>query len=397
MSEIVYDGLIGPTFTFSGLGRGNVPSQKHAGEASSPKKAALQCLAKMKLLADHGVQVAVLPPHERPYIAPLRQLGYSGTDAEILKAADPDLLRACSSASAAWAANSANITAASDTVDGVMRITPANLASQFHRTLEVDTTSWLMTAYLPHAELLDPLPSHPTFGDEGQGNSIRLSNVTIRSYGGRQTKKACEAIDRLHNVKEGRTRHAELSPELIEAGVFHADLVATGHAHCLLYYEDCWVDTDRVIENVGLTLEVKRDEMPIEKLLESYLLNSQIFEVKGKLLWLLPESCRGLPVVDRLSSHFDELLYTDLSESQKAGGGPGCLSLRAPEVGEHNPIPLLSDPLYEALLEWVDTFYLESLTPNDLANPDLLIDVRQGLDILSQLLDLGPIYPFQQG
>ena len=42
------------------------------------------------------------------------------------------------------------------------------------------------------------------------------------------------------------------------------------------------------------------------------------------------------------------------------------------------------------------THYRDALHPDDLADPDLLDEVRTGLDALTQLLGLGAIYDFQR-
>src|ERR1051326_5240622 len=108
--ELNLDGLVGPTHSYAGLSYGNLASQANRQQASNPRRAALEGLAKMKLLADLGVPQAVLPPHDRPDVAALRALGFAGTDAQVLEAArreDPVLLAACSSASAMWVANAA--------------------------------------------------------------------------------------------------------------------------------------------------------------------------------------------------------------------------------------------------------------------------------------------------
>ncbi len=99
--EINFDGLPGPTHNYSGLAEGNLASERHKSLASNPRQAALQGLAKMKALADRGFVQAVLPPHERPDVAALRALGFSGDDAQVLSSAArsaPQLLAACSSA-----------------------------------------------------------------------------------------------------------------------------------------------------------------------------------------------------------------------------------------------------------------------------------------------------------
>src|SRR3954451_22518368 len=89
--EINFDGLVGPTHNYAGLSYGNVASMKNKSTTSNPRAAALQGLAKMKLLADLGVRQAVLPPHERPHVPTLRRLGFEGSDADVLcKARDAD-------------------------------------------------------------------------------------------------------------------------------------------------------------------------------------------------------------------------------------------------------------------------------------------------------------------
>ena len=72
------DGLIGPTHSYAGLSPGNLASSLNKGEASNPRAAVLQGLDKMKTLADLGLPQFVLPPHERPNIPFLRDLGFSG-------------------------------------------------------------------------------------------------------------------------------------------------------------------------------------------------------------------------------------------------------------------------------------------------------------------------------
>src|SRR5436305_11205612 len=136
--EVNFDGLVGPTHNYAGLSHGNLASQRSRHRVSNPRAAALEGLAKMKLLADLGVRQAVLPPHERPDVGMLRRLGFSGSDADVLgKAhrADPALLAACSSASAMWAANAATVSPSADAADGRVHFTPATLVAQRHRPL----------------------------------------------------------------------------------------------------------------------------------------------------------------------------------------------------------------------------------------------------------------------
>ena len=83
--EINFDGIVGPTHHYGGLSLGNEASMKHGDLISSPKQAALEGLKKMKFLHGLGLKQAVLPPQERPDMAALKELGFFGTDEEILK------------------------------------------------------------------------------------------------------------------------------------------------------------------------------------------------------------------------------------------------------------------------------------------------------------------------
>ena len=61
-----------------------------------------------------------------------------------------------------------------------------------------------------------------------------------------------------------------------------------------------------------------------------------------------------------------------------------------------NPAVMMNDTLFNALNDWVDRYYRDRLTAADLADPQLLREGREALDTLTQLLDLGSVYPFQR-
>ena len=178
--EANFDGLVGPTHNYAGLAVGNLASERNQRAVSNPKLAALQGLAKMKALADRGYVQGVLPPQERPDIATLRRLGYSGSEANVLAQAArnaPQVLAACSSAAAMWVANAATVSPSPDTEDGRVHFTPANLVANFHRSLEPPTTSRALRAIFADARRFAhhaPLPAAPQFGDEGAANHSRL-------------------------------------------------------------------------------------------------------------------------------------------------------------------------------------------------------------------------------
>ena len=179
--EINFDGIVGPTHNYAGLSFGNIASQKHGLSVSRPREAALQGLAKMKFLHDLGVKQAVLPPHPRPDLLALRRIGFDGSDAEVLAKAfkqEPRLLAAVYSASAMWAANAATVSPGVDAEDGRVHFTPANLITQFHRSIEAVTTAKYLRSIFLEANLFshhDPLPAADALADEGAANHLRLS------------------------------------------------------------------------------------------------------------------------------------------------------------------------------------------------------------------------------
>ena len=83
------------------------------------------------------------------------------------------------------------------------------------------------------------------------------------------------------------------------------------------------------------------------------------------------------------------------------GGGPACLRLRVvlsdAERAALSGRVLLDDTLYNDLTAWVGRHYRDRLATDDLADPQLATEVLIALDELTQLLNIGSVYPFQQG
>jgi len=91
--------------------------------------------------------------------------------------------------------------------------------------------------------------------------------------------------------------------------------------------------------------------------------------------------------------------FLNLRESMQNGGGPACLRLRVPlsedELEQMHPGVRLSASLTLQLRDWVSRWYPETLHEDDLADPALLRSVRDALQELTDLLAIGPVYPFQ--
>src|SRR6476469_8473636 len=147
--DMNFDGLPGPTHSYSGLSRGNLAAERNAQQVANPREAALQGLAKMRALASRGFAQGVLPPHERPDVPALRALGFAGSVHDVTGDAGrhaPELLAACCSAASMWAANAATVSASADCADGRVHFTPANLVTYFHRSIEAPTTTCVLRA-----------------------------------------------------------------------------------------------------------------------------------------------------------------------------------------------------------------------------------------------------------
>ncbi len=121
---------------------------------------------------------------------------------------------------------------------------------------------------------------------------------------------------------------------------------------------------------------------------------------------VVPEECRQRDNVwrylqtltEQAASPIDEVQLFDLRESMRNGGGPACLRvvLNEAERAAVNRGSLMTDARYQQLTRWVEKHYRDRLHSNDLADPQLLREVHQALDELTQILTLGSIYDFQR-
>src|SRR5438128_3982456 len=145
--ELQLDGLVGPTHHFGGLSFGNLASMTHAGWHSRPRQAARQGLAKMRQVCMLGVPQAVLPPLPRPDVGFLRQVGFHGSDTEVLAqaaASAPYLLRLAMSSAFMWAANAATEIPSSDRAGRPCTVVVACLSATDHCALDGHSrAAWL--------------------------------------------------------------------------------------------------------------------------------------------------------------------------------------------------------------------------------------------------------------
>lgn len=435
------DGLIGPTHSYAGLSPGNLASSLNKGEASNPRAAVLQGLDKMKTLADLGLPQFVLPPHERPNIPFLRDLGFSGSDAQVLERAwkdAPSFAAAACSASPMWAANAATVTPSADAADGRVHFTPANLITNLHRSLEHDQTKRALDALFPDASRFavhNALPSVAHLADEGAANHVRLcrdhgeAGVNLMVWGreafepwdgpypARQTREASESIMRRHAASGAVL--ARQGKAAIAGGTFHNDVVCVGALDTLFFHELAFENTEATKAAIRAAadgfepqfVEVSAADLPLADAISSYLFNSMLIRVPGqdRLTLICPTETRDNPrshaVAQSLAASngpIGHVEYVDVRQSMRNGGGPACLRLRVvlteAELTATNPAMRLTDALHARLSDWGRRCYRDSLTASDLADPALLDETRGALDELTQILNLGGgFYPFQRG
>lgn len=444
--EFNFDRISGPTHNFGGLSFGDIASMESSQKTSNPQLAALQGLSKMHLLFSLGIKQGILPPQERPFIPVLHSLGFSGTDEEILSKAwkfDPKLVIACSSSAFMWTANAATVSPSIDSNDRRVHFTPANLVSQFHRSFEAGATGFLLTRIFEHPAYFAhhrPLPYHADFADEGAANHTRLCaqfdrpGVHLFVYGrpstsnaetmlpkrfpARQTEAASRACARLHRLNH--VVFAQQNPEAIDAGVFHNDVISTGHQNLFLYHEKAFVNTASIISQLKTefeavcqiplkTVEVKEAEVSIQEAVKCYLFNSQIVTLEDQSMVLIaPQECQNSDAASNFlnnlitdsSQPIRRVVYQNIQESMQNGGGPACLRLRVVlnknEADAMNPHVIFSENLFEKLEKWIKKHFRDRLSPGDLGDPQLLTEGKNALEEISYLLQLGPLYSFQR-
>lgn len=447
--ELNIDGLVGPTHHYAGLSTGNIASENNARSEANPKAAALQGIEKMKILHEMGIKQAVMPPHARPNLQLLNKLGFSGALSDQLHQAYKEsshLLSAIFSASSMWTANAATVSASPDTKDGRVHFTAANLASNIHRSQESDFSSFLLKIIFSNEQYFNhhnPLPCSDTLGDEGAANHNRLCEtyekpgINLFVYGkkalpannnmprpyrypARQTLEASQAIARTHQLNTDQVIFACQNPEVIEAGVFHNDVISVANESMYLIHEKSFIDQQQILTllrqkcNFEPTIvEVLEGDVSVKEAVQSYLFNSQLISIPSdgdtkKMILIAPYECQENTniatyikhMIDDKENPLNQVKYMDLKQSMKNGGGPACLRLRVPlsdDAFYHmNQGVVINDGLLDQLKNWVHNHYRDTLNIKDLVDHHFVDETYTALDELTQILNLGSIYPFQQ-
>ena len=227
-----------------------------------------------------------------------------------------------------WAANAATISPGADTGDSRLHMTPANLHTQFHRSIEAATTSRILRKIFSDEQRFahhPSLPSSAAFSDEGAANHTRLwagdgsaPGLEIFTYGrsgsrserpsrypARQSLEASQSIARLHGLRQGGVLFVRQNPGAIDAGAFHNDVVCVGHRNVLLFHELAFDNGREAAEEIHASfaavcapplflLEVPESELPLTDAVATYLFNSQLVTLGDDSIALIaPLECRS--------------------------------------------------------------------------------------------------------
>ena len=435
--EINFDGIIGPTHNYAGLSQGNLASQKNLHQTSNPQAAALQGLDKMRLIMEQGIPQGFFLPHERPHLPTLRKLGFGGTDEEVINQVakkNPALLKNIYSASSMWAANAATFSPSIDSYDQNIHITPANLNSMFHRSIEHEFTKvQLELMFGVAAQVHAPIKNISGYGDEGAANHLRVSAQHLKPgfqifvFGSsafevhqgiiaRQAEEVSQAVSTQHQLDPDRVLFLKQNEQAINSGSFHNDIVSLANEEVFIFHQEAFADRvelERVLHHLkdhvmGFhPIEILSEDISLDNLVSSYLLNSQLITVKNnEMMMLLPEEVQNHPNCMRWldeirsSSPIKHLEFVDIRQSMMNGGGPACLRFKtvvnSDEFDQINKKFILSPEKLMNMRALVSKHFRDKLNPEDLLDIKLMQESFSFLDELTQLLELGCIYHFQK-
>lgn len=414
LTEINFDGIIGPTHNYAGLSQGNIASATHAGDASQPRAAALQGIDKMRHNLALELPQGFFMPLDRPDAPWLETLGTTPD------AAEPHLRAQAWSASSMWAANAATVSPAPDSADGKCHLTVANLVTMPHRSHEwPGTLAQLRLAFAdPAFAVHAPVPA--PFGDEGAANHMRLCSghdgqgVEIFVYGvgggrfpARQHLDASKAIARHHRLDPARTLFIRQADIAIQGGAFHNDVVAVANEHVLFTHETAFEDREGAHAEIRAAfpeveiVEVPASAVSLPDAIKSYLFNAQLVSLPGGggMGLVLPTEARETPSVwNWLEAHvagngpIRRLLPVNVRQSMANGGGPACLRLRVvADPATVDPRFIADESKLDRVADVVTEHWPEAIAPGDLASAALLADVRRARAALLDTLDLSEL------
>ena len=151
-------------------------------------------------------------------------------------------------------------------------------------------------------------------------------------------------------------------------------------------------------------VEIPDSMLTVEEAVATYFFNSQLFEMAdGSFTIIAPQECaehkRARRLIESLATHHAPRItyhFLDVRESMRNGGGPACLRLRvvmneAESVAMHPGI-ILTEKRYAAMQQWVQQFYRDRLSFDDLRDPKFADEVATALEALEEIIGMQGLY-----
>lgn len=410
LTEINFDGIIGPSHNYAGLSPGNLAATGNRGKVSQPRAAALQGVEKMRANLRLGLTQGIFLPQSRPDTTWLAQLStdYATAPAHVQAQA--------LSASSMWAANAATVSPAPDTADGRTHLTVANLVTMPHRSHEWRETLAQLELAFAHDAFAVHAPVPAPFGDEGAANHMRMCaahgapGVEIFVYGvtggpfpARQHREASEAVARSHRLDPTRTLFVQQSDEAIAAGAFHNDVVAVANERVLFAHEQAFADRDGFYADLrgampdAEIVEVPADRVSLDDAIQSYLFNAQLATLpSGEMALILPSEAQDNASVwswlqDMVAGNgpIRRLEVVDVRQSMANGGGPACLRLRVvADPATIDPRFLVNEAKLDLIATVIAEYWPEKIAQDRISDPALIGQIASGRAALLAILDL---------
>ncbi|WP_187335588.1 N-succinylarginine dihydrolase [Novosphingopyxis iocasae] len=414
ITEINFDGIVGPSHNYAGLSPGNLAATNNKGSVSHPRAAALQGVEKMRGNLRRGLPQGFFLPLDRPNRQWLDSLS---TD---LSTAENHIRAAAYSASAMWTANAATVSPAPDTQDGRCHLTVANLITMPHRSHEWrGTLAQLKLAFADEAHFAVHGPVPPPFGDEGAANHMRMAashdaagielfvhGRTGGSFPARQHIEASKAVARAHGLDPSRVIHIEQAAKAIAEGAFHNDVVAVANENVLFAHEQAFADPDATYAEIRAKLPeaeivtVPAARVSLADAIASYLFNAQLVTLpEDEMALIVPLEAKETPSVwDWLqemtagNGPIRRVIPVDVRQSMANGGGPACLRLRVvADPATVDPRFLADEAKLDRIAEVIAQHWPEDIAPAQLADPKLAEEVERARAALLQALELGEL------
>lgn len=310
VTEINFDGLIGPSHNYAGLSLGNLASSRNAGAIAYPRAYRIAGYREDARQYPTGAGAGHVPAAMAARWSMAGAVGdrYWCSRAAYPRGGDVGIIHVGSKRS--------NGFPASDTADGRTHLTVANLVTMPHRSHEwPQTLAQLRVAFSDPRAFAVHAPVPAPFGDEGAANHMRLcdhhgaAGVEIFVYGrsggpfpARQHLEASKAVARLHGLDPARTLFVEQSEEAIAAGAFHNDVVAVANERVLFAHElafadkaGFYADLRAVMPGVEI-VEVPASAVSLADAIKSYLFNAQLVTLPdGGMALILPTEAQETP------------------------------------------------------------------------------------------------------